>query len=91
MKAPRVIYQSPVNANFPGAGWTITQDPMDRRNPNLVRFLRQNSQRKLLDQIAEWNPYSQAWTANRWMPKPPIVPQWLIDKVVAHMSFEDRA
>jgi hypothetical protein len=89
--APRIIYQSPANANMPGAGWTIIQDPTDRRNPNLVRFLRQNGQRKLLDQIAEWNPHAQAWTASRWLPKPPIVPQWLIDKVVAHMSFEARA
>jgi hypothetical protein len=88
--APRIIYKSPANANTPGVGWTITQDPTFSRNPNLVRFHRSNGQRKLLDQIAEWNPYSQTWTASRWMPKPPVVPQWLINWVVAHMSFEER-
>ena len=89
--APLVIYDSRINANTPSAGWLIIQDPTDRRNPNLVRFHRSNGQRNLLDQIAEWDPHAQAWTASRWLPKPPIVPQWLIDKVVAHMSFEDRA
>lgn len=89
--APLVIYQSPANANTPGAGWTITQDPTFSGNPNLVRFHRSTGQRKLLDQIAAWDPYAQAWRASRWLPKPPVVPQWLIDKVVAHMSFEDRA
>jgi hypothetical protein len=89
--APHVIYDSRSNANRPGAGWLIIQDPTDRRNPNLVRFHRSNGQRKLLDQIAEWDPHAQAWVLSRWLPKPPSVPQWLIEKVVAHMSFEDRA
>jgi len=89
--APRIIYKSPANANTPGAGWTITQDPTDRRNPNLVLFFRRNRMRTLLDQIAEWDPHAQAWTRTRWVPRPPKVPQWLIDKVVAHMSFEERA
>jgi hypothetical protein len=88
--APRIIYQSPL-ANTPGAGWAVIQDPLDRRNPNLVRFFRQNRMRTLLDQIAEWDPHAQTWTRNRWVPKPPKVPQWLIDKVMAHMSFEERA
>ena len=88
--APLVIYQSPANANTPGAGWTITQDPTFSGNPNLVRFHRSTGQRKLLDQIAAWDPYAQAWRASRWLPKPPVVPQWLIDKVVAHMSFDAR-
>lgn len=73
------------------AGWMITQDPTDRRNPNLVRFHRSNGQRKLLDQIAEWDPYTSNWCRTRWTPKPPVVPQGLIDKVMAHMRFEDRA
>ncbi len=89
--APLVIYDSRTNANTPGAGWLIIQDPTDRRNPNLVRFHRSNGQRKLLDQIAEWDPYASDWRCTRWAPKPPVVPQGLIDKVVAHMRFEDRA
>jgi hypothetical protein len=78
--APRVIYQAD--------GWTITQDPIFSRNPNLVRFYRSNGQRKLLDRIAEWDPHSLSWPPRRWVPKPPQVPQWLFDKVVAYMSFE---
>jgi hypothetical protein len=89
--APRIIYQSPANANTPGARWLIVQDPTDRHNPNLVRFHRSNGPRNLLDQIAEWDPHAQAWTCRRWVPRHPKVPQFLIDKVVAHMSFEDRA
>ena len=52
MMAPRIIYQSPANANTPGARWLIVQDPTDRQNPNLVRFHRSNGPRNLLDQIA---------------------------------------
>jgi len=87
---PHIIYDSRSNANTPGAGWTITQDPTFSGNPNLVRFHRSNGQRKLLDRIAQWDPHAQAWRASRWAPKPPAVPQWLIDKVVAHMNFEGR-
>ena len=88
--APRIIYQSPMNANTPGACWTITQDPIFSRNPNLVRFHRSYGQRKLLDQIAEWDPRSQVWVTSRWLPKPPIVPQWLIDWVEANLKAQDR-
>jgi len=79
----RIIYK--------GDGWTITQDPTFSRNPNLVRFHRQSRMRTLLDQMAEWNPHAQAWVSSRWVPRPPKVPQSLIDKVVAHMRFEERA
>jgi hypothetical protein len=71
----QIIYQ--------GEGWTVTQDPFDRRNPNLVRFHRNNGKRKLLDQIAQWGGIG--WESNRWVPKLPTVPQWLIDRVVAHL------
>jgi len=81
--APQMLYH--------GDGWTITQDLMDRGNPNLVRFHRQSRTRTLLDQIAEWDPAAQAWVPKRWVPRSPKVPQWLIDKVVAHMRFEERS
>ena len=81
--APRIIHQAD--------GWTITQDPVFNRNYNLVRFYRSNAQRKLLDQIAEWDPNAQAWSHRRWVPRRPTVPQVLLDKIVAHMSFEERA
>jgi hypothetical protein len=75
--APRVIHQAD--------GWTIIQDPTDRRNPNLVRFFRRNRMRTLLDQIAEWDPDDQVWVSKRWVPRSPKVPMLLINKVVAHM------
>ncbi len=87
--AIRIIYQSPANANTPGARWLIVQDPADCQNLNLVRFYRGNGTRNLLDQTAEWDPHAQAWTCRRWVPRHPKVPQFLIDKVVAHMSCED--
>jgi hypothetical protein len=70
---------------FHGDGWTITQDPVFSGNPNLVRFHRQSRMRTLLDRIAEWDPDAQAWASRRWMPKSPMVPLALINKVVAHM------
>ena len=89
----RVIYKS-INKNT-GAGWTITQDPTMAANNNLIRFHRTNGRRMdqiadqhLLNQIAEWDPSVQDWKRTRWFPRPPVVPQWLIDRVVAHMSFE---
>ena len=81
----RVIYES-INQNT-GSGWTVTQRPTNS-SPNLVRFHRTTGRRNLLDQIAEWDPHTQDWRRTRWFPRPPVVPQWLIDRVVAHMSFE---
>jgi hypothetical protein len=82
--APRIIHQAD--------GWTITQDPTMAGNPHLVRFYRSNGQRKLLDQIAEWQPMNPAavrragvWNYRRWVPKSPIVPMKLIQKVEAYM------
>jgi len=70
---------------FHGDGWTVIQSPLCTNNPNLIQFYRYNEKRKLLDRDAEWDPEAQAWVSRRWVPKPPKVPQWLIDKVVAHM------
>lgn len=90
--APRIIYQSPphpVNKRY--MGWKITQDPAFSGNPNLVLFHRSNGRRTLLNRIAKWDPHSQVWATSRWMPKPPIVPQWLIDWVEANLKAQDRA
>jgi hypothetical protein len=80
--APHILYH--------GDGWTVTQDPIFSRNPNLVRFHRQSRTRTLLDQIAEWDPVAQVWASRRWVPRSPKVPLALINKVVAHMRFEER-
>jgi hypothetical protein len=73
--APHLIYL--------GEGWTVTQDPTFSGNLNLVQFHRTNGKRKLLDRVAEWGGIG--WESNRWVPEPPTVPQWLIDKAVACM------
>ena len=80
--APQMLYH--------GDGWTITQDPIFSRNPNLVRFHRQSRTRTLLDQIAEWDPHAQAWVSSRWVPRSPKVPLALINRVVAHMREVQR-
>lgn len=69
----------------PSLGWRVIQDPTMANNDRLVRFQRHNSQRKLLDQIAEWDPHVWGWNTTRWYPKPPTVPQWLLDFVNKHM------
>jgi len=66
------------------APWRIEQDPTRNGSDRLVRFHKHNGQRKLLDQIAEWR--NSGWSANRWVPKPPTVPKWLLSKVEAHMQ-----
>lgn len=38
-----------------------------------VRFVKRNSKRKLLDQVAVWTSAGQ-WSAARWQPDPPAVP-----------------
>lgn len=88
-----VIFQSEPHPSG-GAEWIVELDPTNTGNPRLVRFLRRTSQRKLLDQIAEWLPRDPAavtragvWNHRRWVPKSPIVPQWLIQKVEDHMRM----
>ncbi len=71
----RVIYQAD--------GWTITQDPTRSDNNNLVRFHRTNGQRKLLDQIALWDPIAEQWSGNRWLPR--SVPTAVLAVVKARM------
>jgi hypothetical protein len=58
---------------------TVTQDPTMAAMPNLIRFHKANAQRKLLDQIAEWT--GDGWDASRWVPRPPAIPQRIIDQV----------
>ncbi len=74
----RIIYSS-------SDGWKVIQDPTMAANDRLVRFQRHNSQRKLLDQIAEWDLRICGWNTTRWYPKPPTVPRTLLDHVEQHM------
>tara|TARA_R110000772_G_scaffold260247_1_gene378139 strand:- start:1569 stop:1829 length:261 start_codon:yes stop_codon:yes gene_type:complete len=40
--------------------------------PNLIRFLKYTTNRKLLDQVADWD--GADWSGKRWMPRRPVVP-----------------
>ena len=66
--------------------WAITQDPDMADCDHLVRFYRHNGRRCLLDQIAEWD--GEGWSSRYWVPRPPKVPQWLINWVSAHMQAQ---
>ncbi len=53
-----------------GNHWHVTSwSDMDR----YVRFVKRNSKRKLLDQVALWTSTGK-WSADRWQPDPPAVP-----------------
>lgn len=65
------------------APWRIEQDPTRNGSDRLVRFHKHNGQRKLLDQIAEWQGAS--WNINRWTPKSPQVPARVLRLVENHM------
>ena len=66
--------------------WTVTQQPGQTTSPHLVEFVKRGRNGRLLDQVALWDPIARQWSANRWVPKPPIVPKWLLAKVEQHMS-----
>lgn len=87
----RIIHQSSAEG-MGGSVWLVEQDPTRAGHDRLVRFVRRTSQRKTLDQIAEWLPRDPAavsrggvWNHRRWVPKSPTVPQWLLQEVETHM------
>jgi len=65
--------------------WRVERQPDGTTNPYLVRFIKQGPARKLLDQIAEWDPDAKVWGSRRWVPKHPLVPHTLLAIVEAHM------
>jgi hypothetical protein len=69
-----------------GPTWTVTQQPGQTTSPHLVEFVKRGRASRLLDQVALWDPIARQWSANRWVPKPPTVPKWLLAKVEAHMQ-----
>lgn len=66
-----------------GPRWEVTQDPTMAARPDLVRFVKRNAQRKLLDQIARWG--KDSWDPTRWVPAHPQVPKTLLGIVERHM------
>jgi len=65
------------------APWRIEQDPTRNGSDRLVRFHKHNGQRKLLDQIAEWQ--NGGWSIDRWRPRSPQVPDRILRLVENHM------
>jgi hypothetical protein len=73
---PEVLYTS--------ERWLIVQDPTTAMRPDLVRFVKRSSVRKLLDQVACWTP--TGWDSKRWVPRVPIVPQEVLQMVEKRMK-----
>ncbi len=80
---PELIHRDAPSISQFGPWWTVERQPGFTTDPNTVRFLRHNGSRKLLDQIARWT--SNGWDPKRWQPKPPTVPQALIESVEQFM------
>ena len=79
-----LIYRTepgPFQAEYPA--WRVERQPDGCTDPMVVRFRKVGKNGTLLDQNARWTP--QCWDSKRWLPAPPRVPKWLIEKVEAHM------
>lgn len=66
-----------------GPRWMVERQPGEATDPMLVRFVKHNTQRKLLDQTARWN--GVGWEQQRWVPAHPQVPRTLLGIVERHM------
>ena len=49
----------------------------------VVQFVKYSAVRKLLDQNARWT--GSGWDPQRWVPRVPIVPREILDRIEAHM------
>jgi hypothetical protein len=57
--------------------------------PHLIRFIARTPRGKRLDQIALWSDVRLCFDEeNRWAPRPPVVPAWIIEKVTARLREE---
>ena len=77
-----------VIVDVPNAGtasnnhWRVELLDEPGKIPGLVRFHMQTRMATRLDQIAQWLPEGR-WATGPWIPRPPIVPKWLIARVEA--------
>lgn len=71
------------SATVATSNWCVEQQPEGITDPMVVRFRKWNGQRSLLRQSARWT--GDGWDATRWIPKPPVVPQGLLNLVEQHM------
>lgn len=66
-----------------GTFWCIKQKPAGVTDPMVVIFRCWNGMLLLLNRSARWT--GDGWDTTRWTPKPPIVPQGILDLVEQHM------
>lgn len=74
-----------------GNWWRIGR--FSQEMSHLIRFVKRNQQRRLLDQNAIWITSQQRFEADGayWCPKPPVVPAFILRKVVAILAEQDAA
>lgn len=84
MLVAELIYASDHDVNSSPL-WRVERHPAGLANPWLVRFVKRGRNGKLLDQCALWT--KRGWDKQRWMPRPPQVPIWLLTKVETHMCI----
>lgn len=79
-----VIIDEPNCGTASNNHWKVELLDEPGRMPGLIRFHMQTRTATRLDQVAQWLPEGR-WAVGRWMPKPAIVPKWLIARVEAAM------
>ncbi len=67
----------------PYPAWLVVRQPEGVIDPMVISFRKVGRNGNLLNQTARWTPLG--WDPKRWQPKPPKVPQWVIDRAVVHM------
>ena len=80
---PELIHRDTHDIVQFGPWWTVERQPGFTTDPMVVRFLKHNGSRKLLDQTARWT--GDGWDPKRWAPAHPQVPKTLLDIVERHM------
>ena len=73
---PQILYSN--HGEQVGPWWTITRQPFQTTNPFLVHFSKRNRTTRALDQIAKWDPVARTWCSSRWVPRQPIVPDYIL-------------
>ena len=67
-----------------GNRWEVTR--YSDALPNLIQFLKYSANRKLLDQVADWD--GSGWSGRRWLPLRPVVPDEVRLRVEQHLQLK---
>ena len=78
MSEPITIFRSTHSA-LDDPTWHVTYAHPELCNPWVVRFVKMGRNGCLLRSYGEWT--GDSWSPRRWMPKQPVVPRWLLQKV----------